>query len=713
MSQNKTAIAATATQLTMLFVNDTGLPDDQVYITFQDPGQTLNATYGTGATSVGRVNTGDIMTQSLSLETIGSGGLSISNAAGVVIFVSYAATQANNGFTMSADLSGNAEPSYIGSTGANYLKAYQPFEFDYVSGATNGQGNLTNINYFAATISLQSYNGGSSGTLLQTRGYYGGTATGTALIADKFKTVTGGSVLATPIFSGNILRYIGPSSYGAGTNPYPTFDAYLTSLYKANQQTTIQNSNAFNTQQNPSTGNVNYNYTLDLIATVAEDNTITLSGTISTTIIKFGESPTSGTSYNNAVLTISPTTGANTSDSIFNNTIYGQADPLGSGNGSTTFNSVWAQLATDMAAAGLFVDSTAGGGPGTAYSILQSLAIGEITTGLLGGFLGSTLTYEGGIGSYAFYNGQAYEDVPSVAWWNTNTIPSPSALQSSNPYYNIYAQQIFDATDNQVYSIPFSDRFGSGPLMQTQLYNGQVVDTWVVTLGAPIFMALKGIYVIGVSGTQNAIYSLDKASGSLSLLLTVNSDLVDIAFYQGSLCAITSGQFLTIDMNSGTPTVVGSLGFEDNGAKLAIASDGTLYCIATPAGSGTGLYTVDPSTGAATLVGVLGPGGVNIPSFGMAFDADGNLFGALTSYNPTSGQACVSLMTVNLGTGQAQPLNSNIGFDSLTGMAFYNNSLYGVTTDGKFISIDIASGTASLIGENNAQNIVVRGMTAY
>ncbi|MGZ5026902.1 MAG: hypothetical protein ACXWE9_06430, partial [Methylobacter sp.] len=311
------------------------------------------------------------------------------------------------------------------------------------------------------------------------------------------------------------------------------------------------------------------------------------------------------------------------------------------------------------------------------------------------------------------YNGKAYKDVPSVAWWNTNTIPSPSALQASNPYYNIYAQQIFDATDNQVYSIPFSDRFGNGPLMQTQLYNGQVVDTWVVTLGAPIFMALKGIYVTGVSGSQNAIYSLDSASGSLSLLLTVNSDLVDIAFYQGSLCAITSGQFLTIDMSSGTATIVGNLGFEDNGAKLAIAADGTLYCIATPAGSGPGLYTIDPSTGAATLVGVLGPGGVNIPSFGMAFDAEDNLFGALTSYNPNSGQTCVSLMTVNLSTGQAQPLNSNIGFDSLTGMAFYDNALYGVTADGKFISIDIASGTASLIGDDNTQNIVVRGMTAY
>lgn len=716
MSQNKTTIAATNPQLIILFVNNTGLPDEQVFITFQDPSQSLIATYGSG-TPVGRVNTGDMMTQSLSLSTIGAAGLSIANAEGPVVFVSYAATQAYNGFVMSGDLSGNAQPSYIGSTGANYLKAYQPFEIDYVAGATNGQGNLTNINYFAAPICIQSYNGGSSGTLLQTRGYYGETATGTKRLASEFQTLTAGSALATPTFSGNILRYIGPSSYGAGTNPYPTFDAYLKSLFTAGQNTTIQNSNAFNTQQNPAAGNKNYNYAFDFIATVAADNTITLSGTITTTIIPFGGSATPGTTYTGAVMTISPTIGANTSDSIFNNTIYGQADPLGSGKGSTTFNSVWAQLATDMATASLFVDSTTEGGPGTAYGITQSLAIGEITTGLLGGFPGSDVTYEGGIGTYASYNGQLYKDVPSEAWWNSSIIPSPSVLQPSHPFYNAYAQQIFDATSNQVYSIPFSDRFGDGPLMQTQLYNDKVVDTWVVTLGAPIFMSSKkGLYVTSGNGINSNIYTIDNVTGSVTLLLTVNFDLVDIAAYGETLYGITSDQFLTIDLKKGTCNVVGSLGIEDKDAKLAVASNGTIYCIATPSGCATGLYTINQSTGAGTLIGVLGPnpaGGANIPSFGMAFDANDNLFDALTSYNVNSGQTSVSLMTVNPSTGQAHPHNSSIGFNSLTGMAFYDNSLYGVTTDGKLISINVASGVGSLIGDDNSQNLDFRGMTAY
>ena len=476
-----TPARATNPTLNMLFVNQTGLPDSDVFITFQDPNKTLDATYSGGA-QIGRVSTTDVMTNSLSLTTIGAGGLNIANAEGPVVFVSYKSAALG----MTGNLSGNFEPSYIGSAGANYQQAYQPFELTYVSGAISGQGNLTNINYFAAPISIQSYHGGVGGTKLENRGYLGGTANGTAQLATKLAKMTAGpnSSLATATKNGAVLRYIGPSSYGAGTNPYPIFDGYLGALNSANQTTHIKNSNAFNTQAIPAAGNINYNYTLDLIATVAADKTITLTGNIYTTMIPFGGTATAGTTYTGAVMTISPTTGKQTNDAIFNNTIYGQADPYGSGNGSTTFNSVWGNLATDMANAGLYLNTVAAG---MTYSITQSLAIGEITTGLLGGFVGSNATYSDGQGQYATYNGQLYKNVPSVAWWYTSTIPAMRTLQPSNLFYSQWSETIFNATSNEVYSIPFSDRFGQGPLMQTQLYNNKTVDTWVVTLGVPIF----------------------------------------------------------------------------------------------------------------------------------------------------------------------------------------------------------------------------------
>jgi len=481
-------------QLNMKFINNTGLSDSDVFITFQ--GGAMNATYGAGS-SVAPVTPGDIMSNSYSLTTIGAGGFNIINASGPVVYVSYATTI--NGTVMNGNLSGNAVPSYIGSGGANYNQIFQPFEITANQGATGGQGNLTNINYFTAPIAISSYNSSNMTNALQTRGYYGGTATGTATLAGALATMTASNPLATARASdGTILRYIGPSSYGVGTNPYPTFDSYLTSLAAGNQTAKIANSNAFNTQQNPAAGNINYNYTLDFTASFSEDHTITLTGNITTTITPYGGNSTAGTTYTGAVMTISPTVGASTNDATFTNTIYGQADPLGSGNGSTTFNSVWGDLAADMAAAGLYLNSVVAG---TTYGTTQSLAIGEITTGLLGGFVGSNATYTGGTGGYNVWDGQMYEDVPSEAWWNTATIPSPSTLQPDNLFYSQYSEAIFDATGNQVYSIPFSDRFGTGPLMQTQLYNGTVVDTWVVTLGAPIFMvpepATNALLVLG------------------------------------------------------------------------------------------------------------------------------------------------------------------------------------------------------------------------
>ncbi len=492
---------SSANELNMLFVNSSGLPDDQVLITFQDPSQTLDVSYKKASvkTKIDRVAKGDVMTQTLNLKEIGSSGLQIANAQGPVVFVSFAATASKGGFTMDGTLSGNAEPSYIGTGGANYLKSYQPFEITYVKNATEGQGNLTNINYFAAPLLLQSYQGGTAGSLLQTRGYYKGTATGTMKLIKALSALTAGDASAKASNEGNNLRYIGPSSYGAGSNPYPTFNDYLDALHKAGQITKIQNQNAFNTMAVPDCHqvksgkkekmvcNFNYDYVLDFTATVAANRTITIAGTINTTITEFGKAPKAGKSYTGMSMTISPTIGADTSEAIFTNTIYGQADPLGSGKGSTTFNSVWDTLEADMKALGLILNENDPSGTVTTYMTTQSLTIGEITTGLLGGFLGSDVLYSGGEGEYSQYNGQKYKDVPSQAWWNSSTIPSPSTLQPKHTYYSAYSQIIFDATDNEVYSIPFSDRFGKGPLMQTQLYDGNVVDTWVVTIGKPLW----------------------------------------------------------------------------------------------------------------------------------------------------------------------------------------------------------------------------------
>ena len=52
--------------------------------------------------------------------------------------------------------------------------------------------------------------------------------------------------------------------------------------------------------------------------------------------------------------------------------------------------------------------------------------------------------------------------------------------------HDIYANVIYETSNNTVYGVPYSDRFGKGPLVNTVYYDGKNVNYWVVGVGAPI-----------------------------------------------------------------------------------------------------------------------------------------------------------------------------------------------------------------------------------
>ena len=439
-----------AGSLSLQFVNNTGLPDSSVFVTFQNPalGSTnLNVTYGAGQTPVPFASQSNIMSTSLSLQAIGTGGFTVTQAGGVVIFVSYGA----------ALTSTTSVPSFIGSGGSDYLTQFQPFELTR-TGGSGDQGNLTNINYFTAPMQISSYNGGAKGTLLQSRGY---TQTASAIGA-LLGALSGDSASAVITASaGGVIRYVGPSSYGpADTNPYPSFSAYLTAINAAGKTTAISNNNAFNVPAAAGPGSTNYNFTLDLSATVGADNSIQMTGSIATTIIPYGGTATAGKTFTDCSVTISAQDAK-----ALDFTIYGQAM-----SSAVAFGSGWAALGSYMESVGL--------APQGALATTQNLAIGEITTGLLGGFVNSTTVPAG--------QTKAIGDLPSSAWWKLDPTVAFSQIQGNSAYYNPYADAIYNASGNQAYSIPYSDRLGSGPLINSVQYNGTPVDTWVVTLSPPV-----------------------------------------------------------------------------------------------------------------------------------------------------------------------------------------------------------------------------------
>lgn len=435
--------------LNLSFVNNTTLADSDVYITFQNPatGSTnFNVTYG--ASTPISIAKGNIMSTSVSLKDIGSSGLTVTQASGVVVFVSY-------GAPLTATTS---VPSYIGSGGPDYNTPFQPFELTRVGG--NGdQGNMTAINYFTAPMSITSYSSATPPVQLQSTSF---TQTAQQIGSSIAALTNSNAQSVIKNSSGKIVRYIGPSSYGpTDSNPFSSLLPYLQAVNAANQTTAIQNNNAFNQPAAAGPGSTNYNFTLNLTAGMGTDGSITMSGSISTTVIPYGGASAAGPTFDNATVTISAA-----NSNALNFVLYGQALDTD----VVSFGSGWTKLEAYMKKIGL---DTQG-----ALDTTKNLAIGEITTGLLMGLVNSAVIPSGGT--------VAIKDMASKAWWALNPTVAFSQAQTDSADYNQYANVIYLASGNGAYSIPYSDRLGSGPLVNSVNYNGTDVGSWVVTLDPPV-----------------------------------------------------------------------------------------------------------------------------------------------------------------------------------------------------------------------------------
>jgi hypothetical protein len=119
----------------------------------------------------------------------------------------------------------------------------------------------------------------------------------------------------------------------------------------------------------------------------------------------------------------------------------------------------------------------------------------------------------------------------------------------------------------------------------------------------------------------------------------------------------------------------------------------------TGGGSPGSLYTIDPSTGGGTLVGLLVDGSANPYAVtGLAFDSTGTLYGSTSSNSPTGAGQLVTinpmsgLVTVigSFGTGSTM---GDLTFDSA------NATLYGTNTlNADLYSINLGNGAATLVG---------------
>lgn len=161
-------------------------------------------------------------------------------------------------------------------------------------------------------------------------------------------------------------------------------------------------------------------------------------------------------------------------------------------------------------------------------------------------------------------------------------------------------------------------------------------------------------------------------------LLLVPSALADNTAYAGS----SSGTFGTMDLSTAVFTLEGNSG--QTLAGLAVA-DGTIFATSYHTASGT-LFEVDPATGGLTSIGTAA--GVDYDDFGstttglyvVSFGSTQNLY----SINPTTGAA-----TLIGPTG--------LGYGSWRGLSTNSSTLY--FADGPDLyTLSTTTGTATLVG---------------
>lgn len=418
----------------------------------------------------------------------------------------------------------SSAPSVIDPTDPNYLTRFQQFELTRnYPGQAGDQGNLTHINYFTAPMSLANYESSDPanlGTALQQK-WVGITASTGQQVYDslsKIPGITGSKITMSAVVkdtNSDVVRVIGPSTFTSGL-PYPSLLDYVKSL--TGNEPKIWNFNGF---QNAS-GSVSYQVNLGgaaynslnfndptnhLTMAVAADGTIKVYGTMTITQTAGGSATQQYTATEASPwMQISPNQGTTPAEQLdnFNLAIYGQAATNGESYAAVTYPAPqWDALESYLVNAG----ANANADPKTTT---QGLLVGEVTSAILLGFANAAPTaspygplfsgtiYPAGYPSTPTitYDGQngnpppiAIKDMRSREWWNfapTPGTPSAVTLQPSTANYNQYASIIQTASSNETYTIPYSDRLGTGPLIQTVQYNGKSVGTIVVGLAAPI-----------------------------------------------------------------------------------------------------------------------------------------------------------------------------------------------------------------------------------
>ncbi len=223
--------------------------------------------------------------------------------------------------------------------------------------------------------------------------------------------------------------------------------------------------------------------------------------------------------------------------------------------------------------------------------------------------------------------------------------------------------------------------------------------------GAALHSAKADTILYGSTGGDNAsggglLYQINVTTQVVSFIGNTGFDrLGGIAFNSvGVLYGVSGGSALqstlmTIDPTTGVATVIGLVSDPNaNIDGLRFNSQGVLYGTAyNPSLSGGVLYTIDPSNAnILTSLNLMGSG--NSFCAGIAFDGAGNLYGSRGNSNGHT----EDLDLINQGTGAMTPIG---GMDAvISDIVFYpDGTLYASSPNGDLYSINPMTGGKTLL----------------
>ncbi|MFZ1073937.1 MAG: hypothetical protein WAO21_10955, partial [Verrucomicrobiia bacterium] len=234
------------------------------------------------------------------------------------------------------------------------------------------------------------------------------------------------------------------------------------------------------------------------------------------------------------------------------------------------------------------------------------------------------------------------------------------------------------AQSNVVYAAEYNqstNRFGT-----INLLNGSF--TKISSIGSSVindvaYCPTNGI-LYGISNSA-ALVTFNKTNGVMSRVAALSvSGIESLAFRpsDGALFGATASALYTINVNSGTATLVGSYGTVHNlntGQNIRFAQDGNLYVSNTS--TNTDIYRISTSNGAATWMGeatgypylILENGAQNMYGVYISLGSSGSPYPELMNFNlssfvvgGTNANGSTHQITMNLvGAGTNFPANFN------------------------------------------------------